>query len=65
MTGLFLSLCLLAYLFLLIDWKEMRRLMALGGWVSAVLYIGLTVLIVLVLMKSPESAAHVPPVHHG
>ena len=64
MTGLFLTLGLLAYLFLLIDWKEMRSLMAQGGWVSAALYIGLTVLIVLVLIKSPESAAHVP-VHHG
>ena len=65
MTGLFLVILFLAYLFLLIDWKGLRTVLALGGWATACLYILLAVLITTVITSSPESAAMAPATHHG
>ncbi|MFA5516384.1 MAG: hypothetical protein WDA20_08865 [Desulfuromonadales bacterium] len=49
MAGTFSTLAVLAYLIFLIDWKELRAVLAQGGWGSAVIYGVLTVLIVSVL----------------
>jgi len=65
MTGLFLGIFFLAYLFLLIDWKGLRTALALGGWATACLYLLLAILITSVLTSSPETAVMAPAVHHG
>lgn len=65
MTGLFLGIAFLAYLFLLVDWKSLRATLALGGWATACLYILLVVLITAVYTAAPEGAAMAPAVHHG
>ena len=65
MTGLFLGIAFLAYLFLLIDWKSLRAALALGGWATACLYILLAILITAVYTSSPETAAMAPAAHHG
>lgn len=64
MAGVFSVLGLLAYLFLLIDWKDLRGTLAKGGWVSAVLYIGLAILITAVVTSSPDVMT-AAPIHHG
>lgn len=65
MAGLFLGIAFLAYLFLLVDWKSLRSVLAQGGWATACLYILLTVLIAAVYTSCPESAVMAPAVHHG
>lgn len=65
MTGLFLGIAFLAYLFLLVDWKSLRTSLALGGWATACLYLLLAVLITAVYTSSPETAAMAPATHHG
>jgi hypothetical protein len=65
MTGLFLGIAFLAYLFLLVDWKSLRTALALGGWATACLYLLLAVLITAVYTSSPETAAMAPATHHG
>ena len=65
MTGLFLGIAFLAYLFLLVDWKSLRTALAQGGWAPACLYLLLAVLITAVYTSSPETAAMAPATHHG
>jgi len=65
MAAMFSILGLLAYLFLLIDWTDLRSTLAKGGWASIALYALLAVLIVVALSASPETAAHAPAIHHG
>lgn len=65
MAGLFLGIAFLAYLFLLVDWKNLRATLALGGWATACLYILLAVLITAVYTSTPEVAAMAPAAHHG
>lgn len=65
MTGLFLGIAFLAYLFLLVDWKSLRTALARGGWATACLYLLLAVLIIAVYTSSPETATMAPATHHG
>jgi len=65
MTGLFLGIAFLAYLFLLVDWKSLRAALAQGGWATACLYLLLAILITAVYTSSPETAAMAPATHHG
>lgn len=61
MGGVFAVLALLAYLFLVVDGRELRAVLSQGGWVVSCLYIVLAVLIVAVLASHPDVAA----VSHG
>jgi len=66
MGGMFAILALLAYLFLVIDWKEMRAVLVQGGWAVSCLYIVLAILITAVLVNYPDvAAAPHGAVHHG
>lgn len=66
MGGIFAVLALLAYLFLVIDWKETRTVLAQGGWAASCFFIALAILIAAVLVNYPDATA-VPhgAVHHG
>lgn len=65
MAGLFFGIFILAYLFLLVDWKGMRAALAAGGWATACLYLLLAVLITAVYTSCPETATMAPVTHHG
>ncbi len=62
MAGVFSVLVLIGYLVFLIDWRELRGILAKGGWGTAVIYGIVTVLIVSVL--SNPAAMSAPAVHH-
>jgi hypothetical protein len=62
MAGVFSVLFLLGYLVFLVDWKELRGVLAQGGWGTAVIYGVVTVLIVSVLSNPATIGA--PAVHH-
>ena len=57
MGGAIAVLALLAYLFLVIDGRELRGVLAQGGWVVSLLYVVLAVLIVAALTSHPDIAA--------
>lgn len=61
MGGAIAVLALLAYLFLVVDGRELRGVLAQGGWVASCLYVVLAILIVAVLTSHPDVAA----VSHG
>ena len=62
MTGLFIALAVVCYLFFFIDWKEFRSILAKGGWATLAIYCVVTVLIWYTL-SAPQAVAHAP-VHH-
>ena len=63
MGGVLGILALLGYLFLLVDWKELRATLAAGGWGACTVYAIVTILIVAVL--SCPATAPVAGGHHG
>lgn len=54
MAGLFLGLAILAYLFLLIDWKSLRPTLALGGWATACFFFVVAIRITSIVAAPPE-----------
>ena len=62
MAGVFSVLLILGYLVFLVDWKELRGILAQGGWGTAVIYTIVTVLIVGVVTSPAMMSA--PVVHH-
>lgn len=64
--GVFAVLALLAYFFLVIDGRELRGVLAKGGWAVSVLYVVLAIVIVAVLTSHPDVAtmSH-GGMHHG
>lgn len=63
MGGVLGILALLGYLFLLIDWKELRAVLADGGWAACTVYAVVAILIIAVL----NGPAGMPAAggHHG
>ena len=59
MAGVFVALAVLGYFVFLIDWKELREVLALGGWGSVVIYGIITVCIISVLNSAPAVTAQV------
>lgn len=59
MAGVLFALMVLGYLVFLIDWKELRGILALGGWGTAVVYAVLIILIYSVLVAPPAVTASV------
>lgn len=49
MVAISITLIVVAYLVLLIDWKGLNTALAQGGWVSIALYAVITLLIVVIL----------------
>ncbi|MDO3378813.1 hypothetical protein [Geoalkalibacter halelectricus] len=49
MTAIFIMLAVVAYLALLVDWKELIGILGQGGWASVVVYAVLTVMIIVIL----------------
>lgn len=62
MTGVFFALLVLGYLVFLIDWKELRGVLAQGGWGALAVYCVVGVLIGIVLVT--PSAVTAPVMHH-
>ena len=63
MGGLFFALAALAWLLLLVDWKDLRSVLRQGGWASVAFFTVVGVLIVFAFM-APETVSHAPAVHH-
>jgi uncharacterized membrane protein YdjX (TVP38/TMEM64 family) len=49
MAAAFVALAVIAYLVLLVDWKNLNNAISQGGWGALVLYAVITVLIVVIL----------------
>lgn len=49
MAGVFFTLMILGYLVFLIDWRELRAVLAQGGWGAVAIYVVLIILIVNIL----------------
>lgn len=60
MAGVFFALLVIAYLVFLIDWKELRGVLAQGGWASLVAY-GIVGVLIAVALASPSAG---PAMHH-
>ncbi|WP_305043163.1 hypothetical protein [Geoalkalibacter sp.] len=60
MTAIFITLIVVAYLVLLVDWKGLNTALAQGGWVSIVLYAVITLLIIVILNNPdiPHISSH-------
>lgn len=61
MTGIVFALLALGYLVFLIDWKELRAVLAQGGWATVGIYI---VVGVLIFNALTAPAAIAPAIHH-
>ncbi|KIH77935.1 hypothetical protein SAMN05660860_02414 [Geoalkalibacter ferrihydriticus] len=59
MTAILIVLTVVAYLALLVDWKDLIGVLGQGGWVSIVLYVVLTAFIVVIL-TNPDIPHIVP-----
>ncbi|WP_305044184.1 hypothetical protein [Geoalkalibacter sp.] len=53
MTAIFITLIVVAYLVLLVDWKGLNTALAQGGWFSIVLY-ALITLLIIVILNNPD-----------
>ncbi|MBE0598159.1 MAG: hypothetical protein IH614_12895 [Desulfuromonadales bacterium] len=60
MAGVFFALMVIAYLVFLIDWKELRDVLAQGGWASVVVY-GIVGVLIAITLASPSAG---PVMHH-
>jgi hypothetical protein len=51
MVGVVLALLVLGYLIFLIDWRDLRAILAQGGWATACFFVVVTILIVSVVVS--------------
>ncbi len=58
MLGVVTALLVLCYLIFLVDWKDLRAVLAQGGWATACFLVVVTILVVGVVVSSGSN----PPV---
>jgi len=65
MTGLFFgALLALVYVAYLLDWRELRQVMAAGGWASVGVYAVITVFVIGVLISPDAAMEAASQAHH-